>query len=177
MKHSPDAGQIPVITSILKDFSAEALGELRTWLEQNPPAVTISSIIGFEQFTVQVGTYVATQETTTSTTFTNLATVGPSLPELPNGQYIFAFGAIAFTDTALGFAARMSIDINGAGASTSDACATTIASPGLTSISRITTATLSAGNNTVTAKYLSDNNAHTMTFGNRWLIALKYANA
>ena len=51
-QHAPQAtaagGQIPVVTSILKDFSAEALGELRTWLEQNPPTIPITQISGFQ---------------------------------------------------------------------------------------------------------------------------------
>lgn len=50
----PNAGEIPVVTSILKDFSAEALGELRTWLEQNPPAISVKSIIGYNTNTVRI---------------------------------------------------------------------------------------------------------------------------
>lgn len=49
-----NADQVPVVTSILRDFSAEALGELRTWLEQNPPAITVQSIIGYQTNTVRI---------------------------------------------------------------------------------------------------------------------------
>lgn len=38
--------KLPVVRSIF-DFSAEALGELKTWLEQNPPAIPVTQVIGY----------------------------------------------------------------------------------------------------------------------------------
>lgn len=49
-----NADQVPVVTSILRDFSAEALGELRTWLEQNPPSISVQNIIGYNTNTVRI---------------------------------------------------------------------------------------------------------------------------
>lgn len=45
-----NANKIPGINNIF-DVSAEFLGQLRTWLEQNPPAVSVQSIIGYAQST------------------------------------------------------------------------------------------------------------------------------
>ena len=38
-------GSKPIISSIF-DFTSEALGQLRLWFEQNPPALSISQIVG-----------------------------------------------------------------------------------------------------------------------------------
>jgi hypothetical protein len=177
--HPPNAGQIPVVTSILKDFSAEALGELRTWLEQNPPAVTISSIIGFDQFTANVATDVATNETTTSTAFGDLATVGPSLSGIPNGKYLLLFG---FTGkwTVAQTGQVMSVSVNSAGAADGDACFVTPAATGgagtEASTMRVVAKTLSSGSNSVVTKYRATQAGNTANFQYRWLVALRYAN-
>lgn len=168
-----NAGQIPVVTSLLKDFSAEALGELRTWLEQNPPAVTIQSIVGFTQFVVRAAPSIQTAEGTTSATYVDLATVGPTLTMLPDGQYLVLYGAYGSTSSAAQ-AVWMSVQPNSTAASDNDAAAfnTTSGVPG----ARGFLATLrNAGNNTLTAKYRADG-AATGSFGRRWMIAFKYAN-
>lgn len=171
--HPPNDTQIPAVSSLLKDFSAEALGQLRTWLEQNPPAVPITSILGFSQFTANVATDVATQETTTSTTYTDLATVGPSLSNLPDGKYLLLYGCMAKTDAA-GNGVYMSVQVNATAASDSDVAYSE--SGNFISVMRATAKTFSnGGNNSVTVKYKSTA-AHTATFLNRWLIALRYAN-
>ena len=41
-------GKLPKVNSIF-DFSDQALAGLRLWLEQNPPAIAVTSIIGFKQ--------------------------------------------------------------------------------------------------------------------------------
>lgn len=175
-----NADQVPVVRSILKDFSAEALGELRTWLEQNPPAVTISSIIGFDQFTANVATDVATNETSTSAAFGDLATVGPSLSGIPNGKYLLLFG---FTGKWSGAAATgqvMSVAVNGAGAVDGDACFVTSTATGgagtEASTMRVVAKTLSSGSNSVVTKYRATAAGNTANFQYRWLVALRYAN-
>ena len=44
---------LPVVKNIF-DVSAEFLGQLKTWLEQNPPSIPITQIIGFTQKTQSV---------------------------------------------------------------------------------------------------------------------------
>lgn len=41
-------GGTPKITSIF-DCSAEFLGQLRLWIEQNPPSISVKNILGFNQ--------------------------------------------------------------------------------------------------------------------------------
>jgi hypothetical protein len=169
---SPPGGT-PKITSIF-DFSAEALGQLRLWLEQNPPSVPISSVLGFQQFTAQSATKISTNEATNSTTYTDLATTGPEITGLPDGKYVIFFGAYGRCSSNAG-GARMSVDVDGVGAHDADAATwnVTDAAPGSTACLK----TLSnAGNNTLTAKYRTDSTM-TGTFADRWMIALRYANS
>lgn len=172
--HPPNDGQTPVVTSILKDFSAEALGELRTWLEQNPPAITIQSIVGFTGFTGRSAD-LSTTETTTSTTYTNLATVGPQLSGLPDGSYLVWFGAKMAIGTDLE-QGRMSIALNGVALGDTHCVATQSSKLGSLSHAVGVNTGAAGGNNTLTAKYKSSNAAVTATFENRFLIALKFAN-
>lgn len=133
----------------------------------------IGQIIGFSQFTVQ-SDFVITSESTASLVYTNLATVGPTLTGIPDGQYLLAFGAqtSVTNDTA-----SMSVSVNGVAASDNDSA--TIGTTGAVggNIVRFISSTLSTGgNNSVTVKYRT-NNGTVVPFLRRWLIALKYANA
>lgn len=170
---APNTTAIPLVKDIF-GVSADFLGQLRTWFEQNPPAIPVSQIIGFNQFTAQNAS-VLTQETTTSTTFADLATVGPTLSSLPDGQYLFFLGCVAFNSGA-GNQLTMSIDVNSAGASSSDQTAAD--GPAATykvNLVRVVAKTLdNGGNNTVTCKYRVS--AGTGTFLNRWLIAIRFSN-
>jgi hypothetical protein len=176
--HPPNDNQGPVVRNIF-DFSTEALGELRTWLEQNPPAVTISSIIGFDQFTANVATDVGTNETTTSSTYVDLATVGPSLSGIPDGKYLVMFG---FTGkwTVAQTGQVMSVAMNGAAASDADACFVTPTTTGgagtEASTMRVVAKTLSSGSNSIVSKYRATQAGNTANFEFRWLVALRYAN-
>lgn len=163
-------GGTPKITSIF-DFSAEALGELRLWLEQNPPAIGISNILGFSQFTAQPATTISVSESTTSATYTDLLTVGPALTGLPDGKYMLIFGGLV-TSSAAG-SAWMAPQINATAASDTNglSCGAGTTNSGAFAC----TVTLSGGSNTITMKYRTDSGA-TGTYTRRWLIALRYAN-
>lgn len=167
-------GQVPKIDSIF-DVSAKFLAEFRLWLEQNPPAIGIKNILGFSQFTAQAASPVATQETTSSTAYVDLATVGPTLTNLPDGQYIIVFGCAAANNTA-GIGSRMSVQVNGTAAVDADNCLMSGAEN--SGLARVVVKTLNnSGNNTVTAKYRCGNAAATAFFQVRWLVALKFTNA
>lgn len=161
---------LPVINSIF-DFSEEALGQLKTWIEQAGLAIPITQIIGFSQFTANYAS-ISTQDTTSSTSYTDLSsTTGPTLTGLSNGTYLVLVTAVA--KDATGSGAFMSVSPNGGTAQDIDGgeTQTTV----FTSIIGISKQTLSAGNNTLTAKYKS-NGGGVCTFLNRQLFALKISN-
>lgn len=167
-------GATPKITSIF-DFSAEALGQLKVWLEQSGLNLPISQVVGFQQFTAEAATRINTSENTTSGTYADLATVGPSITGLADGKYVLFFGA-AVASAGAGSVPFMGISVNGDTPSDVEATQgsdTTFGTAGSTAIIR----TLSnGGNNTLTAKYKSSDGATSCAFNRRWLIALRYAN-
>ncbi|MCR4340515.1 MAG: hypothetical protein NUW01_11610 [Gemmatimonadaceae bacterium] len=131
--------------------------------------IPVSQLSGFSGFIAQASA-VATAQATTSTSFTDLATVGPQRTDLAPGQYLVLYGCNAFAGAA-GDVAAMGISVNGG------AVATKLRTPVLsdyTSLAVVETASLTAGINTVVAKYKSASGA-TASFADRWLIALKYA--
>ena len=135
-------------------------------------SIPIGQVLGFSQFTVQQATPIITSETTTSATFDDLATVGPEITGLADGQYVILFGAAL--SASAGDNAIMGIKINATEATTADPTVQTNATT-LTSGATAMVKTLSNnGNNTLTARYESTG---TGTFAVRWLIALKFANA
>ena len=176
MEDAPIPGQQYRIDS-MNDLSPKALGELRSWLEGSGFQLPISQVVGFSQFTAQYAT-VGTEEAITSSSFSNLATVGPELTNLPPGKYLFLFGAALEgrpTDNAT--IAWMSLSFNGSTAQESDG----IRQQGALAIpaSRATITTLRSASNTVTAKYKwtsSGTPASNPTASYRWLVSLKYAN-
>lgn len=163
-------GATPKITSIF-DFTAEALGQLRLWLEQNPPAIPITSILGFSQFAAQHDS-VAAQESTTSTSYTNLTTVGPRLENLPDGKYVILFGC-ASGSTLDATEPRMSVKINSTEAVDADGGVTSLARWAGQSSAVIKTLS-NGGNNTILCRYRTDTN--TGQFRHRWLVAIRIGN-
>jgi hypothetical protein len=129
----------------------------------------IGQVSGFLGFVFKPAATILTFEATTSTTYVDLATAGPSLTGLADGQYAIFFGFNGSSTTS----AIMSISVNGAAASDDDSCSVTTTS----STMRMVLATLSAdGNNTVTTKYRSGSGT-SQSFGRRWLSLVKYQNA
>lgn len=161
----------PPVMSIF-DFSADALGELRTWLEQNPPAIPVTQILGFAQFTALAAPYIGATESTTSTSFTDLATVGPVLTGLSDGQYVVMFGCTA--KSAAADEADMGIAVNTNGVDPTQTVVTLTNS--FTSMAIAVVVQLrGGGNNSITAKYLSLNGG-SASFGRRWMLALRFSN-
>lgn len=167
-------GSVPKILTLF-DFSAEALGQLRTWLEQNPPAIPVTQIIGFSQFTVQVATTITASQSTTSATLTDLATPGPTLDGLSAGSYLVLWGCDA-ESSSTSSNAGMAITIGPSFSSTIAAGAIANgASP--YSVMRFAAVTLSGSQSSLHAKYQSSDGVATASFANRGLIAIKYANS
>lgn len=134
--------------------------------------VPISNIIGFSQFTA-LGNMVGTAtESTTSTTYADLATVGPELVHLSDGHYAFLYGGSMFVSVA-GTTAFMSLKVNGTEGADDISAATqsTVITAGVFGCLQ----QLDAGDNTVVCRYRSDT-GNSVSFLRRWLIGFKYAN-
>lgn len=134
--------------------------------------IPVSQLSGFNQFVAQVAPTVAAAESTASTAYTDLATVGPKISGMPGGAYLLLFGCNVLNSVA-SYRAHMSVDVNSAGAADADGAQWV----GTTDVSvmKAVAVSLTAESNTVTAKYRSSNAASSALFGSRWLIALKYA--
>ena len=168
------ARTLKVVSSVY-NFTPQALEELAGWFEQRGLRTPISQIVGFKQFLGQTSTSVLTIETTTSTLYGDLATVGPTVSGLADGNYLVFHGcrsAIGVTDGS--DQARMAIPVNGAAASDNECASSSWA--GFMSVTMLNARKLTVGgNNTIQAKYKSNAGA-TAYFGTRWLIALRYGN-
>lgn len=169
-----ETGPTPKITSIF-DFSPQALGELQLWLSQNPPSIPITQIIGFQNFTAVVAPTIqgGTHESTTSSTFTTLATAGPTLTGLSPGKYLVFFGAIADSTVATN-SAVMGVSVNDAAVDGNFVALTT--NVGDTSIGVAGGLTVSAANTSIAARYRNNDAVNNATFLARWLFVLRYAN-
>lgn len=155
-------GPLPTVLSSIWEVSESAKEEFAQWLEQRGLRTPVSQVVGFGQFLVQPATDVLTSESTSSATYVDLATVGPSLSTLGDGKYLVFFGFVVAAGTNQGL---MSISVNGASATDSLS----------TSTARAVAVTLSGGGaNTIVSKYRSPGG--TCGFLNRWLLALRYAN-
>ncbi len=144
---------------------------IRKWLN-DAPVFPISQVFGFTQYTANAATKINTTEATSSGSYTDLATAGPSLTNLPDGNYLILLGC-QMTCSFAGAGAFMSFSVNGTTASDNDGCAT-----GDDNFSSVSVASIKAlsnkGSNTLTAKYRAGTG--TATFATRWLIALRYSN-
>lgn len=159
------------------EVAPAALEGLAQWIEARGLRTPVSNIVGFAQFLAQAAPQIALIETTTSLTYTDLATVGPTLSGLADGNYVILFGCRSAQSVAAeGTAALMSISVNGATAVDADAIWTQ--SNTYQSAMNFAVKTLSgggAGGNTITAKYRMFA-AGTGSYGRRTLLAIRYAN-
>jgi hypothetical protein len=152
-------------------FPEEYKGWLPEWITQAGIDIPIGQVIGFPGFTAQAATRISVSEGTGSASYTDLATVGPTLTGLADGQYVVFFGAAAVTTSGVCF---MAIAENGAAASDSQSAQFATTTGGVSGAAAYLTTLAAAGNNSLEAKYRTT--AGTGTFNHRWLIALKYAN-
>jgi hypothetical protein len=143
------------------------------YLALNQPPISISQVIGFSGFSAQFDSEQDSNvETTASTSFTDLATVGPLITGLPDAEYMLIYASVA-KNSLLNDAARIAPEVNSTVATIADAAETQLTSYG--SIVGFAKKSLAnGGNNTVTLKYATS--AGTASFYRRRLIALKIAN-
>ena len=142
------------------------------YLALNQPPLSVSNLFGFKQFTVQSATRIATSESTTSTTFTNLTTTGPELTGLPDGEYLVLFGALlSCSGGGYGYAG---VTVNGTTAVGFDPVQSAAAT--FVNIAGALVKTLdTGGSNTLLLQYRADAGT-TATFAGRWMIIIRSAN-
>jgi hypothetical protein len=154
-------------------FPEEFKGWLPEWITQAGIDIPIGQVIGFTQFTAQAAPTIATAESTTSTSFVDLTTPGPTLTGLPDGVYLILFGAAA-SISAPGDIALMGVKVNATEAADADTTRTSVDQA--ESATRAIVKTLDGGgNNTLLARYRSGGG--TAAFRNRWLVAIRISNA
>lgn len=137
----------------------------------------ISQVQGFTQFVAQSDKILdGTNATTTSTTYTDLSTVGPQLTGLAAGQYLFFYGFTGGGTTG-GLITYASLSFNGGSPSASD-FAEVFSGPGPSvgsySVMGLTPKTLTGSNNTVKMQYKTSGG--TSSYANCWLTSLRVGN-
>lgn len=118
---------------------------------------------------------VATEESTSSGSFVNLATTGPVLSGLSNGRWLFfwGFNLEAVTGTPTGI---MGLDVNGGGADANNVARAfgQVEGDFIPGVYAQLISILGNDNNTVTAKYAALGG--TPYFRHRWLVGVRVGN-
>ena len=148
------------------------LGEIRSFLESNPPRVSIQRATG-RSLVVADPQYVDAEENTSSTTYVDLTTVGPQMDQLPAGRYIFWFGASqAILTPGPATRASMALSING---STPSAPETSTGTAQASGASIVQFEQLDQDSNLVVCQYKTSDASHASYFGKRYLACLRYS--
>lgn len=161
-------GNFNVVFREAPDFFAA----LMSLIEVSGIQIPISQVPGYQQTTAKAARVsTGSRETTSSTTPTALSTAGPTVTELPAGQYAVVFGCDFFSTAGAG--ALMGVKVNSTEPTATDAIltGTTVVVPGAAGL----LVTLTADNNTLEGRYWVAA-ADTGSFNRRFLIALRYAN-
>ena len=146
--------------------------KLKSWLVEyvavNGALIPSSQIQGFSQLT-PIQSQVLTNEGTSSTSYTNLATTGPEVTGLADGTYLLIFGAVFDSSGPDGY---MSPSVNGASPSDNDAAFQQPAAANRFNIARAVTKSIANNNNnTITMKYRVTSGAPSFKY--RWMVALR----
>lgn len=154
------------------------LGFLVDYLAINQPMIPVELIQGYSRNKAQTAE-VTTAETTNSTTFTDLATAGPSITGLSSGIYMITFGASSgMSSGTVTNSHLMSVSLNGAAASDTDSAFWNSFSAGGNQRipgSRSIVKTLDAASNSIVCKYRVTGDTYEWKY--RWLIAQRIGNA
>lgn len=168
-------GATPKINSIF-DFSAEALGQLKVWLEQAGMNLPISNIIGFSKFTAKFASEASeAHRNVAGYGDPNVSGVaGPTISGLPNGSYVVTFGGSGTGTAASNVVAYMAVSVNGSTPVDADSCEAQ--GTGHYSTSRSILVSLTAGSNELKALYKTSDGTDRGDFRYRWMVAQRYAN-
>jgi len=137
-----------------------------------PSQIPVSQLQGFSRFTA-TSSAVVTNETTSSTTYTNLATAGPTISGLSPGEFLFLYGARIHRTAGSGLnAALMAPSLNAA--TPTDVEAAVFLGDDEASVAMVLQKTLTATSNEVKMQYRVV--AGTYQFQGRWFTALRIGN-
>jgi hypothetical protein len=160
------------------DTGSDETIELSTALDAKAPSAspTFTGNLVWSDATLRADTNaVATTQTTTSTSYTDLATAGPSVTVTTGTKALVIVGAFSY-NSAVGNSSFMSAAVSGAStvAASDDICFSYAPATSNTDISRASRAILltglTAGSNTFTAKYRASGG--TASFGNRTITVI-----
>lgn len=132
-----------------------------------------SQISGSRRIPVSPATTINTPESTTSTTYTNLATVGPTIEGLSNGTYFLLFSASMAISGAVDFC-FMAVMANATAIPNDNDAVATSSTAAFTHTGFAVVVLDANNNNTLTVKYRT--NSGTSLFSSRRMIALKIGN-
>lgn len=142
------------------------------YIAVNGSPIPPSQVLGLRSSRA-VQSQILTSESTASTTYTDLATVGPTISGLSDGTYLLTFGCIF--NSAAGGDGYMSVSSNAATPSDNDAAFANASAAGRFNIVRAVLVTLSnQNNNSVNMQYRVTSG--TNSFRYRWLIAQRVGN-
>ena len=163
------------VVTKLSQISDSVIGELALYLAQVGMRIPITQVDGFSGFAAKVAT-VTTDQTTSSTTYVDLTTVGPTVSGLAKGRYVLLYGAQGFSDT--GAETLYNPGLNGSNPA-SDATAARFGGTGTDDGGSnqgvfASLVDFSTDNNSITMKYKMFA-AGTGHWHFRWLLVLKYA--
>lgn len=151
-------------------------GAFKTWLldylAQNIPPIPVSQMLGFVQTRAYVADPVPTQESTASSSYVQLSTVGPKLTGLADGSYV-VFHGCEFV-SADGFSAKgwEALSLNGAAPVDAKANRCFLGGTRRDTSFRGESVTLAAGgNNSIEALYRSS--LGIPAFLRRWMLAIR----
>lgn len=141
----------------------------------DPLTLTTSSLLDFARFTIKSSDFVPALEATPSVSYADMVNVGPTLSSLPDGRYLVIVSAIMRVNGTSGDGSYMSPSINGSNPSDADGARNNSLSE--VGVAGFSLQTLTAGNNTIVAKYrVSTGTSSTASFSQRKMFALRYAN-
>lgn len=175
-----EAGNLsPIERQLWQRFTgtpADITPEFKNWLKQFVlaevvPEIPVYQLQGFGQFTAQSG-YVGAEETTSSATYADLSTSGPTITGLSPGSYILWYGASLQAPTSNAMLASLSVN----GSTPTDSDAVESQTDTNVSVSRAQIITFSLASNSVKLQYRVSGGSNGAA-RYRFLIALKYANA
>ena len=149
-------------------FPDEFKSWVSDWFATNISKIPISQIYGFKVHSIKTAAEITTSQSTASTTYVDLATVGPTLENIPNGFYVAIWGFQATNAVSNTISRFMGLSVNGAAVASGFDADVQVGAGGRVALLDLS---LGDGSHTVLAKYKVASS--TLSFENRWLHLLK----
>ena len=148
------------------DFPPDFKDWMADYFATNIPKIPLSQVFGFQLWRVHSASPIDTGQSTSSTSYTDLGTVGPTLSNLSKGYYIVMFGAdVSFFSP--GNTRTIGLSIDGAAPVAGNEAPGNVGSIGLVCLVNLATDAL----HELKLKYKVSGG--TFTFSKRWLHALR----